>query len=52
MAELPSRQGLRLVPIGPREALTLREFRERLDGQPGQSERSEWGACLCMEEQV
>lgn len=35
---------------GHTRPLTLREFRERLEESPGLYERTEWGACSCMEE--
>lgn len=44
VAILRDRSGGRTRP------LTLREFRERLEEQPGLYDRSEWGACSCMEE--
>ncbi len=44
VAILRDRSGGRTRP------LTLREFRERLEEDPGLYERTEWGACSCMEE--
>ena len=33
---------------GPVKPLTLREFRERLEQQPGLFDADDWGACACF----
>jgi hypothetical protein len=44
VAILRDRRGGRTRP------LTMRRFRERLERRPGAFDRTEWGACSCMEE--
>jgi hypothetical protein len=37
---------------GRTRSLTLADFRSRLEADPGPFDRTEWGACSCMEEPV